>query len=115
MIFMKRAFLTILLFTAIASASGQGYRTVSVWQNGQVKDYPLVMFDSLAAAEREGKAMIYYNRNLNYSKPKVDSITYADIDSITVWHPEIESTNQRTVKELILERKSIVSFKKTSY
>ena len=112
---MKRAFLTILLFTAITSVSGQGYRTMSVWHNGEAKDYPLVTFDSLAAAQREGKAMIYYNRNLNYSKPKVDSVIYAEIDSITVWNPEIESTNRRTVKELILERKSIVSFKKTSY
>ena len=54
MIFMKRAFLTILLFTAITSVSGQGYRTMSVWHNGEAKDYPLVTFDSLAAAQREG-------------------------------------------------------------
>lgn len=111
---MKRAFLTILLFTAMTSASGQGYRSMTVWSNGVAKDYPLVTFDSLAVAEKEGKATFYYNRNQNYSKPKVDSISYADIDSITVWNPEVESTNRRTVKELILERKT-VTFKKTSY
>ena len=111
---MKRAFLTILLYTAITSVSGQGYRTVSVWHEGEVKDYSLITFDSLAAGERDGKLMVYYNRNLSFSKPRVDSIDYADIDSITVWTPDFESTNKKTAKELMLERKN-VSMKKTSY
>ena len=71
---MKRAFLTILLFTAITSVSGQGYRTMSVWHNGEAKDYPLVTFDSLAAAEREGKAMIYYNRNKSDSQVFLEGV-----------------------------------------
>ena len=111
---MKRTFLAILLFTAITSASGQGYRTVSVWHEGEVKDYSLITFDSLAAGERDGKLMVYYNKNLSFSKPRVDSIDYADIDSITVWTPDFESTNKKTAKELMLERKN-VSMKKTSY
>ena len=104
-----------LLLTMAGSAYGQGYRTVSVWQDGKAKDYSLLTFDSLVAGQHEGKAVVHYE-NAGYTKNKVDSLALADIDSVTVSVPDVESTNMRTVKELMVEFKKLkvrdVSYKK---
>ncbi|MBO7050315.1 MAG: family 43 glycosylhydrolase [Bacteroidaceae bacterium] len=111
---MKRTIITLLILAAIVPAYGQGYRTMSVWQGGNAHEYSLITLDSLVPGSYEGKAVVYYNKNTTFSKIKIDSLNLADVDSITVSVPDIESTNQRTVKELILE-KAKVSFKKNTY
>ena len=105
---MKRTIFTLLILAAIAPAYGQGYRTMSVWQGGNAHEYSLITLDSLVPGSYEGKAVVYYNKNTTFSKIKIDSLNLADVDSITVSVPDIESTNQRTVKELILEKAKVM-------
>lgn len=100
---MKRTALTAALILTVAlSATGQGYRTMSVWQDGKAKNYSLLTMDSLVAGRYDGKAVVYYE-NSSYSRLRTDSVNLDAVDSITVSAPAIASTNKRSLKELVLE------------
>ena len=104
---MRRTVFSFLLLLSWASVSGQGYRTMSVWQNGAAKDYSLISVDSIVVGETEG------NMQVHSGKTK-DAIAVAGIDSITVSVPDIVSTNTRSASELTAELKG-QSIKLTSY
>lgn len=89
----RKAGLALLLLMAVANTNGQGYRSMSVWQEGTAREYSLVTLDSMAFLD--GKVAIIAGTD------NTDSIVASSIDSITLSVPGIKSTNKRSARELI--------------
>jgi len=104
---MRRTTVTAALILTVAlSATGQGFRSISVWQNGQSKNYSLTTIDSLVTGRYDGKAVLYYE-NSSYTRNRRDSISLDAVDSITVSAPAVTSTNRRSLKELVTEFRTL--------
>lgn len=104
---MRRTIFSFILLLSWASVYGQGFRTMSVWQNGTAKDYTITSVDSVVLGRTEGNMQVHYGR-------KSDVIAVSGIDSITLSVPDIVSTNKRTAGELTAELKN-QSVNLTSY
>lgn len=103
----SRLFSSLILLSSVTLVWGQSYRSVSVWQNGKAKDYSLITLDSLTVLEGDTTMHVY-------STSSEKTVRIQDVDSITVWGPDIESTNKRSPAELREEFKS-VEVNKDSY
>lgn len=103
---MKNGTILFVLMMAALPVYGQGYRSMSVWRDGKATEYSLLTLDSVEVAAGNGKAVVHYEKR-GYTKLAADSVALADVDSITLSVPDVNSTNKRSVKELTLEFRSI--------
>lgn len=102
----SKAILSALLLTVVLPLLGQGFRTMSVWSEGNVGEYSLLTIDSVVTGISDGKMLVYYE-NAGYSMFLTDSLAVSTIDSITISVPDVKSTNKKTAKELMLELKQV--------
>ena len=81
----------LLLMVLCLQVNAQGYRTMSVWSNGSHTDKTIVDIDSISFAD-DGSITVFSGNQASYSASEVDSITLSV--------PDVTSTNKKTVKEL---------------
>lgn len=103
---MKRLFLIVSILSAGTVVPAQSYRSMSVWQGSSSTEFSLVAVDSVVM-DTDGSLKIVTGSS-------TETFQAADIDSVTLSVPSIESTNTRNMKELIAEFNG-VSINKNSY
>ena len=103
---MKRLFLIVTILSAGTVVPAQSYRSMSVWQGSSSTEFSLVAVDSVVM-DTDGSLKIVTGSS-------TETFQAADIDSVTLSVPSIESTNTRNMKELIAEFNG-VSINKNSY
>lgn len=103
---MKRLFLIVSILSSGTVVLAQSYRSMSVWQGSSSTEFSLVAVDSVVM-DTDGSLKIVTGSS-------TETFQAADIDSVTLSVPSIESTNTRNMKELIAEFNG-VSINKNSY
>ena len=103
---MKRLLFIASLLSVCGIVPAQSYRSMSVWHDSIVTEFSLVAVDSVVMGS-DGSLKIHTDNT-------AQTFQAADIDSITLSVPSIESTNKRNMKELIAEFNN-VSINKNSY
>jgi arabinoxylan arabinofuranohydrolase len=88
----RKALPALLLLMTVVDVSGQGYRSMSVWQEGAAREFSLVTLDS----------MVFENDQVSITADSkiAGEIEVSSIDSITLSVPDIVSTNKLTAKQL---------------